>query len=208
MAHRRRRRAPRHETQRQLVDAAARVVAQRGFRGATVEAITSEAGLTSGALYSNFNTKEDLFLRLYEEKIRNRTVDLRTTVDTLDDADVVVDEVIEDEARLLADPEWFILYVEFVLHAARTPSFARRFAAARERVLADRADGIRMGLAKFGTDPDTVDVDWLVRAGTGLTYGVALHNLIDRRAEASDDVAVGLRDLFTGALRRSRRSKT
>jgi AcrR family transcriptional regulator len=177
------------------------VVAKRGFRGATVEAITAEAGLTSGAVYSNFTTKEDLFLRLYEEKIHNRVTDLRAAIDSTGRAEVALHAVIEDEAALLADREWFLLYIEFVLYAARTPSFARRFATARREVLAERADGIRVGLQKWDVDPGAVDVDWIVRAGTALTYGMALHNLIDRRAAASDDVAAGLRALFTTAVR-------
>jgi AcrR family transcriptional regulator len=196
-----RRRTPRHETQRQLVDAAAKVVAKRGFRGATVDAIADQAGLTSGAVYSNFKTKEDLFLRLYEEKIRNRVTELRTAIDSTDRAEVALDAVIEDETALLSDREWFLLYIEFVLYAARTPSFAKRFAAARKAVLAERADGIRSGLQKWDVDPGAVDVDWIERAGTDLTYGMALHNLIDRRPAASADAAVGLRSLFTGALR-------
>jgi AcrR family transcriptional regulator len=196
------RRAPRHETQRQLVDAAAKVVAKRGFRGATVEAITNEAGLTSGALYSNFKTKEELFLRLYVDKIHSRVLDLRQMIDRHNRAQDVVTAAVEDEARVLADRQWLLLYIEFVLYAARTPSFARRFAAARRERLAERADAIRAGLAKFDRRP--IDADFLVRAGSGLTYGMALHNLIDRDDGAVDDVAQGLRYLLDGELRKTR----
>ena len=35
----------------------------------SVEAISEDAGLSTGAIYSNFKGKEDLFLRLYEERI-------------------------------------------------------------------------------------------------------------------------------------------
>ena len=188
-----------------MIDAAARVVAKHGFGGATVEAITSEAGLTSGALYSNFKTKEDLFLRLYEDKIQNRARDPRPAVDDLERVEDVIDAAVSDEASLLADREWLVLSIEFALYAVRTPTFARRFAKARKERLAERAQAVRQGLVKFHADPRTVDVDWLVRAGSGLTYGVALDNLIDRRKPAADDVSRGLRDLLLGELRRSRR---
>ena len=43
--------------------------ARSGFHGASVEEIASEAGFSTGALYSNFDGKEDLFLVLMEREI-------------------------------------------------------------------------------------------------------------------------------------------
>jgi AcrR family transcriptional regulator len=63
------RRQPRAQTREDLLDAAARVIARRGFSGASVEAVSAEAGFSTGAVYSNFDSKEALFLALYEERI-------------------------------------------------------------------------------------------------------------------------------------------
>src|ERR671916_640684 len=67
------RRAPTHA---RLVAAATKVVARRGFHAATVDEIAEEAGVSVGALYSNFDGKDELFLavfdghmRWYEEKL-------------------------------------------------------------------------------------------------------------------------------------------
>src|ERR1022692_3114734 len=46
--------------------AAAQVFAERGFHGATLDAVASAAGFSKGAVYSNFKNKEDLFLALLE----------------------------------------------------------------------------------------------------------------------------------------------
>src|SRR2546428_7621329 len=54
-------------TRARLLDAATRVFARRGFHAASVEEIAREAGATTGAIYSNFDGKEDLFLALFEE---------------------------------------------------------------------------------------------------------------------------------------------
>src|ERR1700686_5885218 len=56
-------------TRRRLFDGAEAVFARRGFHGASVEEIARESGATTGALYSNFASKEDLFLALFEERI-------------------------------------------------------------------------------------------------------------------------------------------
>src|SRR5512132_4358603 len=59
-------------TRAQLLDAAERVFAREGLAGASIDAIAAEAGYSHGAIYSNFNGKEDLFLVLVEERIDAR----------------------------------------------------------------------------------------------------------------------------------------
>src|SRR5271165_4839786 len=59
----------RANTRERLMRAARSVFARSGFHGAAVEEIASEAGFSTGALYSNFNGKEDLFLALMEREI-------------------------------------------------------------------------------------------------------------------------------------------
>ena len=50
------------QTRAELIDAAARVFARRGYHGTTVDDVAEEAGFTKGAFYSNFESKEDVFV--------------------------------------------------------------------------------------------------------------------------------------------------
>ncbi|GAA0331761.1 TetR/AcrR family transcriptional regulator [Actinoallomurus spadix] len=63
-------RTPRQERRAQtraaLLDAAERLWAERGIRGASLDEIAALAGLTKGAVYSNFASKSDLVLALLE----------------------------------------------------------------------------------------------------------------------------------------------
>ena len=56
----------RRQTRDHLLDAAAQVLAERGFHGASLDEVAAAAGFTKGAVYSNFKNKEDLFLALLE----------------------------------------------------------------------------------------------------------------------------------------------
>lgn len=59
------------ETRATLLGAAAKVFARRGYDGASVAEITSEAGLTSGAIYAHYASKAELFvatLKAYAER--------------------------------------------------------------------------------------------------------------------------------------------
>ena len=51
----------RKATVARLVEAAAAVIAEKGFQRASLDEIAARAGMTKGAIYSNFETKEHLF---------------------------------------------------------------------------------------------------------------------------------------------------
>jgi AcrR family transcriptional regulator len=56
----------RENTRTRLLDAAAEVFAEVGLDAASVEAVCDRAGFTRGAFYSNFASKDELFLALVE----------------------------------------------------------------------------------------------------------------------------------------------
>jgi AcrR family transcriptional regulator len=110
-------------TRARLIDAAAVVVAAKGVEGASVDAIASAAGVTTGALYASFRTKGDLLAALVEE----RSTDLSHVP-----LEQLADEVGERWAEALdRDPVSERLVLELLLAAGRDEALA---AMMRERV--------------------------------------------------------------------------
>src|SRR5947208_15920176 len=64
------------QTRRELLDAAARVFVKRGFTGSSVEEISAEAGYTRGAFYSNFRSKNELFVELLHDRVYTRYTEM------------------------------------------------------------------------------------------------------------------------------------
>lgn len=61
-----RRRKPTDSTVRgRLVDAATRLFADKGFEGTTVQEVVDAAGVTKGAMYHYFSSKDDLLYEIY-----------------------------------------------------------------------------------------------------------------------------------------------
>lgn len=58
---------PAEKRRAQLIEAAMKVISQKGYAGATTEAIARKAGLTKGALYFHFGSKEDIFFAVVKE---------------------------------------------------------------------------------------------------------------------------------------------
>src|ERR1700720_1769105 len=57
------------ETRRALLDAAGKLIAERGYRGTTVNDIVAASGLSKGTFYWYFKSKEDLLLAVLAERI-------------------------------------------------------------------------------------------------------------------------------------------
>jgi AcrR family transcriptional regulator len=173
----------REQTREEVLAAAARVFAKRGFHATSLDAIAEEAGFSRGAVYYNFADKEELFLELLDRRCAERAQDLR---EVFADADEDV-EATSRRAQLAADhaldamtgdPEWRALYMEFLAHAARDASFRRAFArrtaqmrGALEEVVVDRTQPVADVL---GMEPEqlAVVIDAL---GTGLWAHHMLH---------------------------------
>jgi AcrR family transcriptional regulator len=174
----------REETREQVLAAAARVFAKRGFHATSLDAIAEEAGFSRGAVYYNFADKEELFLELLDRRCAERAQDLREVFADTPDGDIAATsrqaQLAADHAldAMTGDPEWRALYLEFLAHAARDPGFRRRFSkrteemrAALEEVVLERAGAVTDAL---GMEPEqlAVVIDAL---GVGLMSAHMLH---------------------------------
>jgi AcrR family transcriptional regulator len=108
------------QTRRELLDAAARVFVKRGFTGSSVEAISAEAGYTRGAFYSNFRSKNQLFVELLHDRVYARYTEM--TQEGLRGRPPTLRETGEMLAAIQANPEgrWiWRLWFECLAQAGR-----------------------------------------------------------------------------------------
>src|SRR5215213_10079075 len=59
-------------TRRRIIDAASKRFKQDGFDGAGVATLMADAGLTNGAFYAHFDSKEDLVANALAEQLREQ----------------------------------------------------------------------------------------------------------------------------------------
>ncbi|MFG6403847.1 TetR/AcrR family transcriptional regulator [Microbacterium sp. P04] len=124
----------RENTRQRLLEAAAQVFAEVGLDAASVEAVCEAAGYTRGAFYSNFASKEELFLDLAAdtaarqvEAVRARIAQITasgTSADVPEEALAIVREVLEAAGHDRLD---VLLMGEIRNHALRNPTVAAAY---------------------------------------------------------------------------------
>ncbi len=167
-------------TRRRLLDSAEAVFARRGFHGASVEEIAREAGATTGALYSNFAGKEDLFLALFEERIATDVGDYSQIVATGATSGEQARGAADHWMQILRErPDYFPLLIEFWAYAIRVPQLRARLA---DRFAALRSASARLvleGAERRGISPDAEAGELMGMVINALGNGLALEKLVD-----------------------------
>jgi AcrR family transcriptional regulator len=179
--------ARRARTRAQLLDAAARVYARRGFESATLGEVAEEAGFTKGAVYDHFGSKENLLFALLDEHLSGQIAEqialFDPTVETAERPRVGADRWMHE---LDDDPDAFRLFIEAWVRSQRDEAL-------RAQVLAGM-DAWRETLAGFGrarVEQGDIEVDeaTLERFATvmlALGIGMGIMRLADPEAVAPD----------------------
>jgi AcrR family transcriptional regulator len=152
-----------------LLDAAARVIARRGYQGTKIQDIVQEAGLSSGAVYGRFRSKDDLA----REAIITRSVPQEPGHHH--EVTKVADLVARNSTVLapgLSDADALLL--EAYVTAGRDPQVADAVAEADQRWRQSTAPCVTAAI-KDGTVADDVDPQAVLFLTRVLRLGLLLH---------------------------------
>jgi AcrR family transcriptional regulator len=188
-------------TRERLLTAARTVFARSGFHGASVEEIASEAGFSTGALYSNFDGKEDLFLAVMERAIEEHAREITTAVAARPSVTERATGGARQWMRMIErEPEVLLLFVEFWAYGVRDsqvrPQVAAQFARVRQLLTTLIADGVR----DFGLELD-IPAEQLAVAIDALADGIARQKLADPDAVPDELMGRVLSLLFAAVTR-------
>ena len=191
----------RANTRERLLTAARSAFARSGFHGASVDEIASEAGFSTGALYSNFDGKEDLFLVLMECEIDEHAREISEAVGARDSmAEKATGGARQWMTMIDREPELLLLFMEFWAYGVRDPQMrpkvAARFAQMREVITKLIADGVR----EFDLELD-IPAEQLALVIDALADGIARQKLADPDAVPDDLMGKVLALLLSAATR-------
>jgi AcrR family transcriptional regulator len=188
-------RPTRDDTCEKLFEAAARVFEEQGIGGASIEAIAAAAGLTRGAFYSNFKSKDELIIAMIEDHVEQS---VRRNLDLLarhkNPADFI--DALKTMDRSRQDPlgRSPLLHMEMILFVARAekrrPDLAKRLRA-RRKLIADIVETT----SKNGGRTRSLNPTWAGAILLALEDGFRLHRLIDPETTPADSFLRAIGDL-------------
>jgi AcrR family transcriptional regulator len=176
-------RASEHEqedTRRSLLDAAARLIAERGYRGMTVNEIVARAGLSKGTFYWYFSCKDDVLFAVLEEHIDRPLYEL---IELLKTAPAEHDMAPEASRRLLEllerGRETVLLEHEYQLLAIREPRLRARYLKRQAALREALAAGLDARAQQLGAPPFSTPTSDVATAYLALANSLAAERLID-----------------------------
>ena len=111
----RRRRARSAATRAQIVEAAAALLAQNGYAATSLEQVAAHAGLTRGAIYYHFASKEALYWEVIGPALKRSQVRLRERVEQDLDPVQGMQEFLRNTLRTSQNPRYRYLYYQEIL---------------------------------------------------------------------------------------------
>jgi AcrR family transcriptional regulator len=182
-------------TRELLLEAAAETFARKGFAGASVEEIAQNAGFSTGALYSNFGGKEQLFLELLGRGTSGMVADAAGLLEGQGAGGGGLGKLVVDAADTNIDYE--SLQAEFWLYAVRNPEAMELLAARRRETRERLARHIETVLSRRGAEVDE-PATVIATVVFALFQGLVRQRRVDPASVPDELFEQALNWLFTG----------
>jgi AcrR family transcriptional regulator len=159
------------ETVNKIIQAALELFVRNGYHGTSISDITRKVGLTKGALYAHFNSKDEVLIRIIEE-FENRFIDelIRDVSEIAGDALAKFDHAISFTSQFAAQNQDLCVFLTFLATELNAdvdfePALKKVYRKFQDFISQLVRQGVRQGLFKDELDPDL----------TGLSF-VAVHD--------------------------------
>lgn len=194
----------RERTTQRFLDAATRLIARKGFERISIEDVAGAAGYSRGAFYSNFRSKNELFLELLRRDQERANARFEAALDDSLPLDELRARMQEVYAALYLEGDSFLTWTEARMLAARDA----RFRAKLTQVMSEKRDHALRILKHFyeraGERP-TGPLEHLAMGFLSLMEGVRLFGASCPN-ELPAAVAQTILETFPGAVMRQVRS--
>jgi AcrR family transcriptional regulator len=165
-------------TRERLIESGHAVFIRRGFHAATLEEIAMEAGVTKGAVYSNFEGKADLFIAVVEARTEQRMQGYRRAYREAKD----IEALARQHARIMVkdDPNgrWSSVLTSAWAETADDPDLRKKLLDIQVRATSFIGQTIKETADRTGVE-FPYPIERLNRMGGALMRGLLLQRLLD-----------------------------
>jgi AcrR family transcriptional regulator len=192
------------ESRDELLDAALRVFARRGYRQASVDEIAAEAGYSKGALYWHFSGKHELFVALIDERIDAPTRELIELLESAPaDRDMSIEATRELARQLSDERNAMLLEREYWSLAIRDPDLRARYAERQAELRSALATALKARAEHLGAPDLPLSADDVARLVLSIIGGLAGDELIEPGSVRPELLGEALGVIYAGLVARA-----
>jgi AcrR family transcriptional regulator len=173
------------------------VFAAQGFGPATIEGVCEAAGYTRGAFYSNFESLDELFFALYEQRSDMIATQVAEALAEPVEGETLAKLIKRVVNALNVDRDWILVKTEFFLYAARTPLAAAALASYRAKLHSALAQTLSGAIDRDALPASLRSPEGLASAVMAVHDGAMTQLLLEPAEESFDAWLV---DLLTALL--------
>ncbi len=174
-------------SRRQVIEAAIRALAERGFVRTSIQDIAAAAGMSKGAVHYHFESKDDLIGQVLELCAEAMATRARTAWDTPGEPREKLRRALRELWSLRRDGNAELrVLVDLMAQSVHDTRLRKPIAAMMKSLRADVGDQVRRTLDGFGVQP-RVPVQLVPRLLLATLDGLALHHHFDPPAEAEEE---------------------
>ena len=192
------------EARVELLSAALRVFARRGYRDASVDEIAAEAGYSKGAVYWHFSGKAELLLTLLEERV---DAPMREKVALLASAPAEQDMSVEASktfGRLAAtEREALVLEREYATLALRDPELGARYTERQAELRQNLAAAMEARARHLGSPDLGGPAEDVARIVMAIIGGLSADELIEPGSVRPELLGEALAIIYAGLVARA-----
>lgn len=185
---------------RQIVDAAIRVMALKGWNETSIDEITKEAGVSRGLVSYHFKDKADLLSgvlsRCTEASNEGMSLAIAATADPVERMRLIIRSTL---ALTRDDPTIYLIFLHFMASARSNPELGQQIRDLYRGFRALTADGIRHGQDR-GIFRNDIDVDAAAARYIGALTGFALQWLLDPDSFPFEEAAIQTEEMLMRSL--------
>ncbi|MEZ2132172.1 MULTISPECIES: TetR/AcrR family transcriptional regulator [unclassified Sinorhizobium] len=165
-------------TRERLLDAGRRIFLQEGYVRASVDKVAEDAGYSKGAIYSNFASKEALFIALLKQKFESDLTGLRDLLQNVSDPEELLVSLRRHYTNHVEVLDITLVAAEFLTQVGRGSPYVQECNALYAQQRQAMAELIAALFERSGRSLPGAPVD-LATALIGLSMGLALQRGVD-----------------------------
>lgn len=187
------------QTKQDLLRAGLAVFSQKGFQAATLNEIAQKAGVTRGAIYHHFGSKEELYLALLESASSGSNKALQQAIQEGGTFLEIVTRIIVYTLNLLEEDRQFRQVMTLSLTHDIIQEFSMHRSDAVDQLIMGVSQALQMGIDQGELRQD-LDATTAARALIGYQNGLAMLWLANPDAFSVSKVSDSLAEIFISGI--------